>query len=277
MINPFRKKKRLFTGTVGLVLGSGSARGWAHIVVIRALTEAGIHVDYIAGTSIGALVGAVYALEKKNGLLSVQKSKILEALNNRIGRAYRHIQRYRQILTVLFKYGFGDVVDILKIEQYLEIGLQMVSRKRREKIETLSRAERVRMVLEELDPTFIKMGQILSTRSDLIQVEFIKELPKLQDEVPLFPFFRRKGNYRKGARLWSGGCIYGALCQAIHQGSDSLCPKSFSRSYENTGSYHGIGLILIMKQIFGQHVVKGQVVEKLDMVDTGFHRPSFRG
>jgi len=64
-----------------------------------------------------------------------------------IGRTYRHMQRYRQILTILFKYGFGDVVDILKIEQYLEIGLQMISKKRREKIETLSRAERVRMAL----------------------------------------------------------------------------------------------------------------------------------
>ena len=78
-----------------------------------------------------------------------------------MGKTYRHIQRYRQILTVLFKYGFGDLVDVLKIEQYIEIGLQMVSRKRREKIESLSRAERVRMALEELGPTFIKMGQIL--------------------------------------------------------------------------------------------------------------------
>ena len=46
---------------IGLALGSGSARGWAHIGVIRALTEAGIHIDCIAGTSIGAVVGAVHA------------------------------------------------------------------------------------------------------------------------------------------------------------------------------------------------------------------------
>jgi len=59
-----------------------------------------------------------------------------------IGRTYRHLNRYRQILTVLFKYGFGDLVDVLKIEQYLEIGLQMISRKRREQVERLTRSER---------------------------------------------------------------------------------------------------------------------------------------
>jgi NTE family protein len=46
---------------IGLALGSGSARGWAHIGVIRALEERGIKFDLICGTSIGALVGAVYA------------------------------------------------------------------------------------------------------------------------------------------------------------------------------------------------------------------------
>jgi len=46
---------------IGLALGGGAARGWAHVGVIRALEEAGIHPDLVCGTSIGSLVGAAYA------------------------------------------------------------------------------------------------------------------------------------------------------------------------------------------------------------------------
>src|SRR3954451_25257858 len=46
---------------IGLALGSGSSRGWAHIGAVRALEERGVKPDIICGTSIGALVGAVYA------------------------------------------------------------------------------------------------------------------------------------------------------------------------------------------------------------------------
>ena len=105
-----------------------------------------------------------------------------------VSRTYRHMNRYRQIITVLFKYGFGDLVDRLHVGQYLEIGMQMISRKRRDRVEKLTRSERLRMALEELGPTFVKMGQILSSRPDLIPVEFIEELSKLQDNVPPFPF-----------------------------------------------------------------------------------------
>ena len=105
-----------------------------------------------------------------------------------IGRTYRHLNRYRQILAVLFRYGFGDIIELLKIEQYIEIGLQMISRKRRERVEKLTRAERMRMAFEELGPTYVKLGQVLSTRPDLIPVDLTQELSKLQDEVPPFPF-----------------------------------------------------------------------------------------
>lgn len=53
-----------FPKNIGLALGSGSARGWAHIGVIRALADAGIEIKCIAGTSIGSLVGAAFALNK---------------------------------------------------------------------------------------------------------------------------------------------------------------------------------------------------------------------
>jgi ubiquinone biosynthesis protein len=107
---------------------------------------------------------------------------------NRIGRTYRHVKRYRQILSVLFKYGFGDLVDVMNIEHYVEGALKIVSRKRQVKIETLSHAVRVRMAIQELGPAFIKMGQILSTRPDLLGVDFMQELSKLQDDVPSFAF-----------------------------------------------------------------------------------------
>src|SRR3989338_11088121 len=53
---------------VGLALGSGSARGLAHLGVIRAIEDAGIEVDFIAGTSMGALIGAIYAAGKLDEL-----------------------------------------------------------------------------------------------------------------------------------------------------------------------------------------------------------------
>jgi ubiquinone biosynthesis protein len=117
----------------------------------------------------------------KESVMFIQKIGVL-------GRTYRHIQRYREILRILIRYGFDDLVNTLRIEQYLDMGRDLFRGAERAKTDSLSRAERVRLVLEELGPTFIKLGQALSTRQDLLPADFIKELVKLQDEVPSFPF-----------------------------------------------------------------------------------------
>ncbi len=66
---------------IGLALGSGSARGWAHIGVIRALTEMGIKPDIIAGCSVGAIVGAAYAMNEFDALEQwVRKLKVSQII-----------------------------------------------------------------------------------------------------------------------------------------------------------------------------------------------------
>ena len=103
-----------------------------------------------------------------------------------MSRTYRHVNRYREIIAILVKYGFGDVLAKLELQKHLEFGKGFILGKAAAEIVTLSRWERVRMALEELGPTFVKLGQIMSTRQDMIPQELITELEKLQDKVPPF-------------------------------------------------------------------------------------------
>jgi len=102
-----------------------------------------------------------------------------------LNRNIRTIRRYRQIIRILFKYGFDHLLEYLNISSKVAKGRRLL-RQPEARLAAFSPAERMRLALEELGPTYIKLGQILSTRPDIIPRQFINEFTKLQDMVPPF-------------------------------------------------------------------------------------------
>jgi ubiquinone biosynthesis protein len=104
-----------------------------------------------------------------------------------IGRTFHHLQRAREIAGVFLKYGYEDLLERLHLPALLDTPLKHLHRPN-PAISQLSQPERLRRAFEELGPTFIKLGQMLASRSDVLPEEFVKELTKLQDQVPAIPF-----------------------------------------------------------------------------------------
>lgn len=104
-----------------------------------------------------------------------------------LARTYRHVQRYREIAKVLLKHGFGDLAATLGLRRHLPFRHRRKIRPGTEEPPLPTRAERIRLALEELGPTFVKLGQFLSTRRDLLPGPLIFELEKLQNTVTPFP------------------------------------------------------------------------------------------
>lgn len=96
------------------------------------------------------------------------------------------IKRFRHIATVLVKYGFGHIIEKIGVtDNYIA---KIILRTKNSDKEKLTFASRLYHVIVELGPTFVKFGQILSTRDDLLPEDVIHELKKLQDNIPPFPF-----------------------------------------------------------------------------------------
>jgi len=103
---------------------------------------------------------------------------------NYIDGKYHHVRRYNQIAAVLLKYGFEDLVSYMDEKKRFAFFRKILPQKIQQESLHLSKWEKIRLACEELGPTFVKFGQILSSRPDLVPTELILEMEKLQDSVP---------------------------------------------------------------------------------------------
>ena len=100
----------------------------------------------------------------------------------------RDLPRVREIVAILMRYGLGNLVQKLGLNKGLERASDALHLPGDHEITLMEPAVRVRKALEELGPTFIKLGQVLATRVDMFTPEWIAEFEKLQNEVPPLDF-----------------------------------------------------------------------------------------
>lgn len=102
------------------------------------------------------------------------------------GLGFRNLRRMREIIMILVKYGFEDIIANSTLRNFVPERTRLSWMRQNRPVLDYSRFERIRMAAEELGPTFIKLAQVLSNRPDMLPEELIRELEKLQDNVPPF-------------------------------------------------------------------------------------------
>lgn len=100
----------------------------------------------------------------------------------------RDLPRLHEIASVMIRYGWGDLVRALGIGSALERAGRVLHWHHTSEIAQLDAPVRVRRALEELGPTFVKLGQVLATRVDLFPPQWIVELEKMHNHVPAVPY-----------------------------------------------------------------------------------------
>jgi len=100
----------------------------------------------------------------------------------------KDVKRLNEIFSILIKYGFGDMMRRMGLSNTVEHTSRFMRAPISNELLNMKPPERFRCAIEEMGPTFIKLGQILATRVDLFSQDMIHELEKLQDNAPVLPY-----------------------------------------------------------------------------------------
>lgn len=187
-----------------------------------------------------------------------------------IKETFQDLNRLRQIATIAARYGFGEWLNRAGVGRIIgrEPPVEVSSEAKQ-----ASAARRFRLFLSELGPTFIKLGQILSTRGDLLPAAYIEELTRLQDRVPAFPMEQVKAEIES-----SLGRPVGELFQSIE--AEPLAAASIAQVHRAV-TREGETVVVkvqrpgIAEQIRSDLVVLQKLAQLLEAVveETDIYRP----
>lgn len=119
----------------------------------------------------------------------------------------REFGRLRELIGILLKYGFDDIVRWLHLENRAGLLKRWLRQDLPPDIRRLPSEARARLALEAMGPTFVKLGQILATRVDLLPAEWITELEKLQDQAAAVPFAQLKPQLERSLGAKVSACF----------------------------------------------------------------------
>src|SRR3990172_8361351 len=197
----------------------------------------------------------------------------------RVHLAYKNIQRLRQIVTILIRHGFYPIIERLHLTRLISIPQRIMGKKASAEGEGVySLATRTRLAFEELGPTFIKFGQILSTRPDLIPEEFVKGFLKLQDEVPPFAFedvikvieqeFRRPLNdlFKEVEEKPIAAASIAQVHRAVTKANEKVVIK-VQRPQIETVIENDISILKYLAKLFVKYMPESKLYDPIGMVE----------
>lgn len=195
-----------------------------------------------------------------------------------IGTKYRNLKRYKKIGEVLVKYGFTFAAEKLSEKGYIPKFILQ----RKQQQQQLTDGEKLRFACEELGPTFIKLGQIMSTRRDIFPEDVVNELSKLQDNVNPFSFEIAEDVFEKEMRISIQECFksfettpiasasIGQVYEAVLKTGENVVVK-IQRPYIKEIIERDLDILINIAKLLDEHMDKEKPYNLLEIVDEFSH------